>query len=402
MRILHTSDWHLGHRLHENAQMEEQELFLNFLEETINNNKIDILLVSGDIFDTRIPSTSSLTLYYNFLIKLHNSGCKYIVITAGNHDSPGNINAPKEILEALSIKVVGKVSDRIEDEVFKLSVNGEELIVAAVPYLRDRDIRKAVEGEDFDEITEKYKKALVEHYNKVAEYCRQINHNDAPVIAMGHLFAIGGAISDSEQHIYVGNLGHIGAKDFSAYFDYVALGHLHRPQIVGGVNHIRYSGSPNILSFSEQNYAKMLIQITIENKSLEIEEIPIPEFRKIVSISGDFNRCVEEIKTITSNEYNLTPWVEVILDNNDGSINGFSDIQRATEDSEAAILKVVLKEMQENQNREQLLTRTRELKELKPLDIFKMKCEEQHFNLDENKEILDAFNEVLSILNEED
>ncbi len=402
MKILHTSDWHLGHRLHENSQMEEQELFLNFLEETINNNKIDILLVAGDIFDARIPSTSSLTLYYNFLIKLHNSGCKYIVITAGNHDSPGNINAPKEILEALSIKVVGKVSDRIEDEVFRLSVNGEELIVAAVPYLRDRDIRKAVEGEDFDEITEKYKRALVDHYNKVAEYCGQINHNDAPVIAMGHLFAIGGAISDSEQHIYVGNLGHIGAKDFSEHFDYVALGHLHRPQIVGGVNHIRYSGSPNILSFSEQNYAKMLIQITIENKALEIEEIPIPEFRKIVSISGDFNRCVEEIKTITSNEYNLTPWVEVILDNNDGSVNGFSDIQRATEDSEAAILKVVLKEMQENQNREQLLTRTRELKELKPLDIFKMKCEEQNFNLDKNKEILDAFNEVLSILNEED
>jgi len=400
MKILHTSDWHLGHRLHEHSQMEEQTLFLNFLEETIINNKIDILLVSGDIFDVRNPSSTSLSLYYNFLIKLHNTSCKHIIITAGNHDSPGTIDAPKEILDVLSIKVVGKSTESIEEEVFKLRLGKEEIIIAATPYLRDRDIRKAVEGEDFDDITEKYKKAIISHYNKLSDYCTSINDNNVPVIAMGHLFAVGGTISDSEQHIYVGNLGYIGADDFSDVFDYVALGHLHRPQKVDNKDYIRYSGSPNVLSFSELNYPKKLLQINTDNKSINIDEIIIPEFRCIVSVKGNFETCIKKIKQIKTNEYALTPWVEVVLDNTDGAIYGFSEVQKEVEDLDIEVLKVSLKNQKKKQTREQLLETTRNIKELKPLEIFQMKCKEQDFDLAKNQEILDAFNEVLSIVKE--
>ncbi|MEL6607241.1 MAG: exonuclease subunit SbcD, partial [Bacteroidota bacterium] len=259
MRILHTADWHLGHRLHEHGQQEEQQLFLDWLLQLIDKEKIDVLLVSGDVYDTGVPSTQSQKMYYDFLIQLQQTHCSEVVITGGNHDAPGTINAPKELLAALSVRVVGKATEEIADEVFELKIGNEAVIVAAVPYLRDQDIRRAVQGETFDEITERYKKALVNHYQEAATYCQEINTNQVPVIAMGHLFAVGGSVSDSEQQIYVGNLGHIGAEDFPETFDYIALGHLHKPQIVGGKDYIRYSGSPVMLSFSETGYEKQVL-----------------------------------------------------------------------------------------------------------------------------------------------
>ena len=149
MKILHTADWHLGHRLHEHSQNEEQMLFLEWLENYIIDYKIDVLLISGDIFDTGTPSSQSLRMYYDFLIRLTKTTCQHIVITGGNHDSPGTLNAPKELLNALSIKVIGRSSEDISEEIFKLTVNDEEIIIAAVPYLRDQDIRRAVAGETF-------------------------------------------------------------------------------------------------------------------------------------------------------------------------------------------------------------------------------------------------------------
>ena len=220
MKILHTADWHLGHRLHEHSQIEEQILFLSWIENYITDENIDILLISGDVFDTGSPSNQSLELYYSFLVRLNATTCHTVIITGGNHDSPGTLNAPKQLLNALSIKVVGKATENIEDEVFEIECNGEKVIIGAVPYLRDQDIRRAVAGESFDELTDRYKKALTNHYNEVAEHCKTINTTNLPVIAMGHLFAIGGSVSDSEQNIYVGTLGHIGADDFSDTFDY--------------------------------------------------------------------------------------------------------------------------------------------------------------------------------------
>ena len=128
MKILHTADWHLGHRLHDQSQIEEQILFLSWIEGYIIDQKIDMLLISGDVFDTGSPSNQSLEMYYSFLVKLKATNCKSIIITGGNHDSPGTLNAPKHILDALSIKVVGKATENIEDEVFEIEINKEKVI----------------------------------------------------------------------------------------------------------------------------------------------------------------------------------------------------------------------------------------------------------------------------------
>ena len=401
MKIVHTADWHLGHRLYEHSQYQEQQLFLNWLVTYIKENQVDMLLVSGDIFDTGTPSSRSLKMYYDFLINLNNSSCKHIVITGGNHDAPGTLNAPKELLNALSIKVVGKATEEIKDEIFKLKVDDDEVIVAAIPYLRDQDIRRAVEGESFEQISDRYKKALINHYSEAAEYCVKINDAACPIIAMGHLFAVDGAVSDSEQQIYVGNLGHIGEDDFPTDFNYIALGHLHRPQIVGSKEHIRYSGSPNVLSFSELGYEKNIVLLTTANNIIKTtEEIKVPDFRNISRIKGTPEDCIEQLQTISSNEYNLTPWVEIVLNNDSKEIYRGSEVYKAAEDLDVEIILLTLKKQRTLKGIEALLENTKHIKELSPLSVFEKKCAEQNFDLSENIAVLDAFNEVLQLARE--
>ena len=394
MKILHTADWHLGHRLHEQSQVEEQTLFLQWIEQYIIDNAIDVLLISGDIFDTGSPSNQSLEMYYSFLVQLKATNCSSVVITGGNHDSAGTLNAPKHLLDALSIKVVGKATEHIEDEVFEIEANGEKVIIGAVPYLRDGDIRRAVAGESFEELTDKYKTALINHYEASAEQCKLINTSNAPVIAMGHLFATGGSVSDSEQNIYVGTLGHIGAKDFPTYFNYIALGHLHRPQIIGGNEIIRYSGSPNILSFSEINYDKKVIIIRLEDNEIKnIEDAVIPRFREFYRKTGTMAECIKAFPDLISNSYELTPWVEIVL-NEDNTIN-VDDLKNEAEKYSFEILKTSLKNQRKTKGIEELLANTKSIKELLPTEVFKLKCAEMGFELKENPEIWDAFNEVL-------
>ena len=401
MKLLHTSDWHLGHRLLEQSQYDEQGQFLNWLENCINEQHIDILLVSGDIFDTGVPATQSQKLYYDFLVNLKRTSCKHIIITGGNHDAPGTINAPKELLQALSIHVVGKATDSVEDEVFVLSVNNEKVIIAAVPYLRDQDIRRAVSGESFEQLGDRYKTALVNHYTEVANYCTSIKEGNTPVIAMGHLFVVGGSTSDSEQTIYVGNLGDIGATDFPEIFDYVALGHLHRSQKVGNLNHIRYSGSPNTLSFSEIGNNKKVVVLEIEGKKVkEISEVAIPTFREIRRISGTVDSCIGQLKLLDQKEHALTPWVEVVLDNASNTSIGYAEINKAAENLNLQVLKVTFKNERKMAGLEKLIENARHVKELSPVEVFLLKCKEQDFDLESKPEILDAFHEVLQLANE--
>ena len=396
MKIVHTSDWHLGHRLHEQSQFEEQQKFLMWLLQFIDNNGIDVLLISGDVFDTGVPSAQAQKQYYDFLVRLTRTNCQQVFITGGNHDAPTTINAPKELLEALHITVVGKAADNVEDEIFKIEVGGEQLIVAAVPYLRDQDIRRAIAAESAEEINNRYKTALVNHYNQIASHCEIMRTPQTPVIAMGHLFAIGGKTSDSEQTIYVGNLGDIGAEDFPAVFDYVALGHLHRAQKFGDKKHIRYSGSPYILSFSEVGFAKKIYVVETKlGKVDDVLEVEVPNFRVIKRIGGSKEYCITELEMLSDVPHELTPWVEVVLDNEENSYSGFIDITQAAENLNLEVLKITLKNERKISSIENLIESAKNIKEFTPHDVFKLKCKEMNVDLNAEPEVLDAFNEIL-------
>ena len=262
MRLLHTADWHLGARLIERERLTEHAAFLDWLIETLRSEKIDALLLSGDVFDAANPPQDAVALYFDFLKRLADLKTVKAVITGGNHDSASHLNAPRELLRRFEVHVFGHAGDNVVDL--------GDVIVAAVPFLRERDLRQATAGEAMSDVQSQVRSAIREHYTAQLAACRDIAQQ-RPVIAMGHLTVLGATTSDSERDIHVGNLGAVGA-DIFAGFDYTALGHLHRPQRVGGQETVRYSGSPIALSFSEAADAKSVVIIDTQNHS----PVPIP------------------------------------------------------------------------------------------------------------------------------
>jgi exonuclease SbcD len=241
LRILHTADWHLGKSLFDRDRYDEFEAFLDWLLQAIIEHSVDAVLIAGDIFDTTAPTNRAQTLYYDFLSRLSKTNCRHVVVTAGNHDSPSFLDAPKAILKSFHIHVVGELPEDIADEVLLLNdpQGNPELIVCAVPYLRDRDIRKSEPGESLESKEEKLREGIERHYGEVARIAQQINaglSRPVPIVAMGHLFTAGGQTveGDGVRNLYVGNLAHIDSNIFHECFEYVALGHLHVPQKVGG------------------------------------------------------------------------------------------------------------------------------------------------------------------------
>lgn len=284
LTILHTSDWHLGRRLYGRMRYEEFEAFLSWLQETISAQKVDVLIVAGDIFDTMTPSNRAQALYYEFLGKVSKLYCEHIVIVAGNHDSPTFLDAPSQVLKFLNVHVIGTACDDLNDEVLVLdAVDGTpHCIIAAVPYLRDRDVRGSHAGESMDCKDANVIKGIRAHYDEVAsiakarqEHLSNAHQRHIPIIATGHLFAAGSKTTEDDgvRDLYVGSLGQISADMFDDGFDYVALGHLHVPQRVGGCEHIRYSGSPIAMGFGEAKQQKqvLLVEFGEVEKSLSDE-----------------------------------------------------------------------------------------------------------------------------------
>lgn len=284
MRILHTADWHIGQRLHERSRLDEHKQFLDWLLETIQKYSVDLLLVSGDIFDTSLPSAEATNLYYRFLYRLFDETDTYTVITAGNHDSARHLEAPREFLEMGRIHVVGLASE-VSKCVLPFPPDNPRVMVAAVPYLTEADLPH-VSYETEIERNERYRERLKSFYAE----CVEAMPTELPKILMGHLFVHGGTISDSERNVQIGGAMAIRASDFSKGIDYVALGHLHRPQTIGGTDYpIRYSGSPIPLRFNETGYKKKvyLLELSDDGTLVRDEGIEIPTFKELCTVEGD-------------------------------------------------------------------------------------------------------------------
>lgn len=294
MKLLHTSDWHLGRALYGRKRYEEFEKFLDWLSDTIHREQVDALLIAGDVFDTGTPSNRAQELYYRFLCRAAASPCRHVAVIAGNHDSPSFLDAPKELLRSLNVHVVGAASENPEDEVLVLrdKNNAPEMIVCAVPYLRDRDVRSVEAGESTEDKDRKLTEGIRRHYAEVAalaEEKRAAFNADIPIVAMGHLFAAGGKTVDGDgvRELYVGSLARVTADIFSKSLDYTALGHLHIPQKVGGVETIRYSGSPLAVGFGEAAQQKSICLVELSGRPAEVRLVEVPVFRALERIKGD-------------------------------------------------------------------------------------------------------------------
>ena len=408
MKILHTSDWHLGRSLYGRKRYDEFSAFLDWLAQTIEDKKVDALLVAGDVFDTSTPSNRAQELYYRFLSRVSTSCCRHVVVIAGNHDSPSFLNAPKELLRALNVYVVGSMTDSLDDEVFVLGTDDKpEAIVCAVPYLRDKDIRSVAPGETIDDKNAKLVEGLKSHYAGVCGIAEQqrdefksTGHECIPIIAMGHLFTSGGKIVDGDgvRELYVGSLAHIGKEVFPSSIDYLALGHLHVPQTVGGTEHIRYCGSPIPMGYGEATQEKKVVLVEFNSTTPDIQELPVPCFQQLVRIVGSLGTIhakLEELKTEES-----SAWLEIEYTGSDIISNLREMIDEAMADSAMEIRRIKNRRVMER-----LINTVAEdetLDDLDAGDVF-TRCLDAFGVPDENrKELTVSYNEIIKSLHEED
>lgn len=265
-RVLHSADWHLGKMLGDKSREEEHQHFLAFLLDQIDQLSVDALIIAGDIFDSANPPQSAVRQYFNFLSQLLKTGDCAVVIVAGNHDSPAHLEAPSQLLLAMGAHVVGTLPEDCENLLVPLpNADAPQLVVAAMPYLRDRDLRVGQSGQDMGEIQQALIQGIKNRYEEVEKAAQCWKDRGVPVLVTGHLTVAGASTSDSEREIHIGGLGAVSSGCFPASFDYVALGHLHRPQ-KAGAEHIRYSGSPLPLSFSEAKDVKEMRLLDFADK----------------------------------------------------------------------------------------------------------------------------------------
>ena len=341
-RVIHTADWHLGKPLADLDRTEEFRRFLAFLLETLVATEADALVVAGDVFDSATPPQAAVRLYFDFLAALYTRTRCVAVVTAGNHDSPSHLDAPRDLLRALRTRVVAALEPERAAMLIPLpSAEAPALLVAAVPFLRERDLRSGRMGQSAAEIERDLRDGLRCRYEEMAEAARPWREKGVPVLATGHLTALGATTSESEREIHVGGLGKIGADAFPAAFAYVALGHLHRPQPVGGRAHIRYSGSPIALSFSEAQDCKELRLLDFAGGSLVVNvPIPVPQARPLVALRVPQGEMEARLSEFAPPPSELTPWVEVVVEGATRAADLYKTVQELVAGRPFQVVKV--------------------------------------------------------------
>jgi DNA repair protein SbcD/Mre11 len=405
MKILHTSDWHIGRSLYGRKRYDESTKFLDWLATTLSAERIDVLLVAGDVFDTSTPSNRSMELYYSFLCRVADTGCRHVVITGGNHDSPSLLNAPRHVLRFLDIHIIGSISGNMADEVLILRDrnNQVELIVCAVPFLRDRDIRQAEAGESIETKGRKLVDGIRAHYREVCVIALQARDKEGgriPIVAMGHLFTAGSSTSDTDgvRELYVGSLAHVDGDIFPDCIDYLALGHLHIPQQVAGFETRRYSGSPLPMGFGEIGQVKSVVVVTFTGVIPEIQTLTIPCFLLLETIKGDLPAILDRLGQLAATRSPVL--VEVIYDGEELVGDLQHDLQKATAGSGVEILRTVNNRILRQTLRQEVDNKT--LADLSIDQVF-ARCLDAHaVPEDQRIELRQTFQEAVRWLSEDD
>ncbi|MXI85766.1 exonuclease SbcCD subunit D C-terminal domain-containing protein [Sphaerochaeta halotolerans] len=403
MNILHTSDWHIGRSLFSQKRYDEFASFLDWLREAIESQHIDILLVSGDVFDTSTPSNRAQQLYYEFLYEVSKSCCRTVVIIGGNHDSPSFLQAPSALLNVLNVKVIGSKRETPEEEIVIAEKDGKPLaIICAVPYLRDKDIRYAEAGETIDDKNRKLLEGIKEHYSTVCDIAKMRQSelgSDIPIIAMGHLFTQGGKTVDGDgvSELYIGSLAHVDSSVFPDYLDYVALGHLHVPQRVGGKETIRYSGSPIPMGFGEAKQQKQVVLLHFED-TLSIEPLFVPSFYHLESIKGTMDQITSRIQFLREKGEAAYLEIEYTAPEMIGDLS--EQCEELVQDSNLTILRIRNRQFIQRVMASMQVQET--LEDLNPEEVFTRCLDTFAVTEGERQPLRDAYHEILLEMHDED
>ncbi len=401
MKILHTADWHIGKVLHKYPLREDFILFFEWLISIIDREQIEVLLVSGDVFDLANPAAIDRKLYYTVLHTLSQKNIR-IIITGGNHDAIGVLNAPKELLESLHITVIGGATDNLEDELIPIyDKNGAlSLVVAAVPFLRDKDLRHLDTEAQFKNRTEAIRAGIQKHYYDLGELAAQ-KYPGIPKIAMGHLYAAGVDSSDSERDIHMGNSARVGADSFGERFDYVALGHIHKPQIIANNPKIRYSGSPIALSFSEKKDQKCVLILNLTETGIENPEIvEVPKNRAMIRYTGSLE-AVSASLSAHEQSHALASLVEIQVQEDTYNALFIQEkealVASYQDNTSLRILKSSIDFKTGARDTANLFQANQNIEDLAPKEVFHKMIASQDIDLAAQKALVEAFTELLEM-----
>lgn len=326
MKLLHTSDWHLGGSLGEFGYEQEQQKFLDWLLDTMKDREFDVLVVSGDVFHYPTPSNAAREMYYQFLRDCNEQAHpRRVVVVAGNHDSPSGIDAPSTVLSAIDVDVAGHRPEPGSDDHLVPIVDSSgdpRLVVAAIPYLSEGDLGVPVRvDEEARSLHARYTDAFEAFYDDVAATGRE-KYGDLPLVATGHMTCFSSGVDAEVEHrgaeIHrTGTIGAMPPEVFSDDFDYVALGHIHSCRAVTDDRRVCYSGTPTPTRVTEAEGRKVLGVAFDEEGLADVEEIDVPIWRHILRLSGSSDELKDQLESLEVDK-DLPPYLFIEVELADG------------------------------------------------------------------------------------
>ncbi len=405
MNILHTADWHLGQLFHEYDRTYEHQQFLDWLVQTLQREEVDVLLISGDVFDLSNPSAASIKQFYRFLNQASKARSDIqIVVTAGNHDSASRLESPKPLLESSNIHIIGTVE---KDE--QGNINPDKLIIPlikngdikawcmAVPFLRMGDYPAISDCDN------PYAEGVAALYRDLYDAAKSKQAPGQAIIAMGHLHARHAETSDMDkaERLIMGGVECIAASAFPEDIAYVALGHIHKAQRLGGKEHIRYSGSPLPMSFSEINYKHQTILFTLSEgqitqpRSIEVPvTIPLLKVPTVHSRVEEVLLALQQLPAATGKDRATAPYlqVSVLLDAPEPGLR--HKVEQAIAAKHARLARIDTRyPAQKDPTAPDQAISPDELQSLKPVAVF-TKVYEAKYASEVPKELMALFNEI--------
>ena len=402
MRLLHTSDWHLGQHFFGKHREAEHAAFLAWLLEQVRDHAVDAVIVAGDVFDTASPPSHARLAYSGFVGAMHDLGVPLVVL-GGNHDSPAVLGETRELLARLHTHVVPSLDRSPAEHVLLLNDRHGQpaALLCAIPFIRAREVRHSLAGQDIEERRADLMEGIAAHYAAVyaeAVTRRAERNQPLPIIATGHLTTVGASSSDSVREIYVGAVSAFPTNAFPPA-DYIALGHIHRPQKVGGTEHIRYCGSPIALGFDELGVEKQVLLVDVDGAGLQaVTSLPVPVFQPMARISATLKelpgRLAEAAATVPAG---ASLWLEVeVVDD-----TFMADLPARVADMVGELPLEILRLRRRNKAKPGIAPQVLSLDELTPEEVFSRRLDSASpLEPDERAALVTRFAAVLDSLRE--
>lgn len=402
IKILHTSDWHLGQHFMGKTRQAEHEAFMAWLIEQVNTLRVDAVLIAGDIFDTGTPPSYARELYNGFIVALHDTGAELVVL-GGNHDSVAMLAESRALLARLGTRVIPNVCEALDEQLLVLHRRDGTpgALLCGIPFIRPRDVMQSRAGESASDKQLSLQDGIQRHYQALfalAEAASRANGSRLPIIASGHLATVGASASESVREIYVGALEAFPTNAFPPA-DYIALGHIHKPQKVGGLEHIRYSGSPIPLSFDEARLSKEVLLVELDESGLRaVTPLPVPRFQNMLALSGSLLELEAAMIEAAASASSAKPtWLEIEVSTDDY----LSDLQSRIQAMVAGQPLEVLRIRRARGNTPALLGAARAtLDELSPDDIFAQRLAQENLTEEMQAALTARYRQIVSQLQE--